>query len=279
VEDAAARDELDRRRAAPAGVQDYLAGAGEQALPADDADLVRRAQAGDARAREELIERYLPLVVSCARSYRTESLEFSDLVQEGCVGLLRALARYEPDRGTPFGTFASWWVRQALQELRSDFLRPFRLPPKALRQLSRLKSEHARTYVAEGREPPLAELAGRVGIDEAQAEALLRADAAIRSIDEPLGGERGELGALGDLLADPLSSEAYEEVVDAIAGEQLRALLTTLSERERDVIASRFGFEGREPQRLTAIGERLGISAERVRQIEERGLAKLRHST
>jgi RNA polymerase sigma factor (sigma-70 family) len=238
-------------------------------------DLVRRAQAGDPRAREELIERMLPLVNSIARTYRTAGLERADLVQEGCVGVLRALRRFDPDRGVPFPAYASLLVRQALQELRSDFIRPLRLPPKALRQLAELKSEHHRAYAEEQRDASVAELAATTEIDLDQVEALLRADAGTRSLDEPIVGLEGEIGTLGDLLEDPLSVDRYEEAIDDIAGRQLRALLGHLTEREREIVDSRFGFE-RPADKLTAIGSRLGISAERVRQIEERALAKLR---
>jgi RNA polymerase primary sigma factor len=240
--------------------------------------LVRAAKAGDQRAREELIERYLPLVVSLARSFRVEGLAFADLIQEGCVGLLRALARFDPDQGTPFGVYATWWIRLSLQELRSDFVRPFRLPPKALRQLSQLKSEHGRRYAAEGREPGLAELAEGIGIDRDQAEALMTADGSVRSLSEPVEAGEGEIGMLGDLLADPLSDDAYEDVLDGIAGEQLRSLLSRLTDREHEVVAARFGLGGREPERLADVAERLGVSVERVRQLEQRALAKLRQS-
>ena len=139
-----------------------LAVAPEQGAAEDDLDdLVRRAQAGDLRAREEVIGRLLPLVNSIARGYRTAGLERADLVQEGCVGILRGLRRFDPDRGVPFSVYAALWVRQALQELRSDFIRPLRLPPKALRQLAQLKSEHYRIYADEHRDASLAELAPR----------------------------------------------------------------------------------------------------------------------
>jgi RNA polymerase primary sigma factor len=239
--------------------------------------LVRRAQSGDLQAREELINRMLPLVNSIARAYRTARLEHADLVQEGCVGVLRALRRFDPDRGVPFPTYAALWVRQALQELRSDFIRPLRLPPKALGQLAQLKSEHYRIHAEEHRDASVAELAAATAIDRDQVEALLRADAATRSLDESVAGLEGELGTLGELLQDPLSAEQYEEVLDGIAGGQLRALLGHLSEREREIVDARFGFE-RPAEKLTAIGSRLGISAERVRQIEERALTKLRQA-
>ncbi|MFL5926007.1 MAG: sigma-70 family RNA polymerase sigma factor [Gaiellaceae bacterium] len=240
------------------------------------AELVRRAQRGDTSAREALIARLLPLVASLSRRYRTEGLDQTDLVQEGVVGLLRALERYDPERRVPFAAFASFWIRQALQEARSDFIRPFRLPPKALKQLSQLKSEQQRIYQAEQRSAGVAELAELTHIGQAQAEALVAADSRVRRLDEQVETGGGHVGVLGDLLEDPLSAHAYEDVIDSVAGEQLRALLSRLTDREREVIRSRFGFDG-EPQRLVEIGERLGVSAERVRQIEEHALAKLRH--
>jgi RNA polymerase sigma factor (sigma-70 family) len=247
-----------------------------QAVAGDEADaLARRAQAGDEAAREELIRRLLPLVHATARRYRTEGLEQADLLQEGIVGLLRALQRFDPERGVPFAAFATWWIRQSLQEARGDFMRPLRLPPKALRQLSQLKSEHQRIYEGERRSAKVGELAERTNIELGQAEALMVADARERSLDEPIASMDAELGTLGDLLEDPLSAAAYEDVVNAVAGEQLRALLSRLTEREREVVRARFGFDA-PAEKLSEVGERLGVSAERVRQIEERALAKLR---
>ena len=246
------------------------------AVSGDEADeLARRAQVGDDAAREELIRRLLPLVHATARRYQTEGLEQADLLQEGIVGLLRALQRFDPGRGVPFAAFATWWIRQSLQEARSDFMRPMRLPPKALRQLSQLKSEHQRIYQDERRSTKIGELADRTHIELRQAEALLTADARPRSLDETIENTEGEFGTMGDLLDDPISAAAYEDVVDAVAGEQLRALLSRLTDREREVVQARFGFEG-PAEKLTEVGERLGVSAERVRQIEERALAKLR---
>jgi RNA polymerase primary sigma factor len=249
-----------------------------QPVSGDEADvLARRAQTGDSAAREELIRRLLPLVHSTARRYRTEGLEQADLLQEGIVGLLRALQRFDPDRGVPFAAFATWWIRHSLQEARSDFMRTLRLPPKALRQLSQLKSEHQRLYQGERRSAKIGELADLTNIEVEQAKALLVADARSRSLDEPIENTQGELGTLGDLLEDPLSAAAYEDVVDAVAGEQLRALLSRLTERERKVVEARFGFHA-PAEKLSDVGERMGVSAERVRQIEERALAKLRYA-
>jgi RNA polymerase sigma factor (sigma-70 family) len=281
------RDDLAGRveRRDEASLGDILVRAGEAADGADAVaaadteapDLVLRAQTGDTVAREQLIDRLLPLVSSLARRFRTEGLDQTDLIQEGIVGLLRALERYDPARGVPFAAYATWWIRQSLQDARSDFIRPFRLPPKALRQLSQLKSEHQRIYQAEQRSAGINELAERTNVELEQARALAAADARVRSLEEPIAGGEGEVGSLGDLLEDPLAADAYEHVVEALAGQQLRALLSRLTDRERDVVRARFGFDT-EPQRLVDIGEELGVSAERVRQIEERALAKLRQT-
>jgi len=236
--------------------------------------LAVRAGRGDPAARERLVRKLLPLVESFARAGRTDGLEQRDLVQEGCVGLLRALARYDPARGVPFPAYASWWIRQALQEARSDFLRPFRLPPKALRQLGRLRSARHRIWASERRAPTPRELAAATAIPLGQVEALLAADAPARSLDEPVAGADGELGTLGAILADPVSPDPYEDVLRRLAGRQARALLGHLSAGERDVVDARFGF-GRPAATLAEIGKRRGVSAERVRQIEARALAKL----
>ena len=250
----------------------------ETPQPLDDEDtrLALAAKAGDAAALERLIERFLPTVTATARSYRIEGLDELDIVQEAVLGLLRALRRYDPERGAPFGAYAAWWVRQSLQELRSDFMRPLRLPPRALRQLAQLKSEHSRFWSAEHREPTLNELAARTDIDREQIDSLLRADARARMLSDPVDGTEGEVGVLGDIIEDPLATDVYEEVLDAVAGEQARRLLGRLTEREREIIDARFGFGERDPERLAEIGERLGVSTERVRQLEERALAKLR---
>ena len=246
-------------------------------LPLDDeAELVGAAKAGDARARAALVAAFLPEIAATARVYRrTPQLEPLELLQEGVVGLLRALERYEPERGAPFWSYASWWVRQSMQQLIAELTRPTILSDRALRELSRLRDAQRETEEREGRTPTVAELAARTGVPQERVAALLAADRTPRSLDEPQRDEDGELSTLGELLADPLAEEAYEQVLEATEREEVLALLSGLSTREREILRARYGLAGPE-QSLAEVGARLGVSAERVRQLERRALSKLR---
>jgi RNA polymerase sigma factor (sigma-70 family) len=238
----------------------------------EERSLVRAAKDGDASARGRLVAAYMPLISSMARTYRSSGqLGRLELLQEGVVGLLRALEGFDPDRGTPFWGYASWWVRQAMQQLVSELSRPVVLSDRAVRYLARLKTAHAEAVQSTGREPSRAVLAERTGLTLDQVDDLLAAERAPRSLEQPVSGEEGDVGTFGELLVDPLAEGEYERVLAAIELGEMHSLLAGLSERERDVLRARYGEE----QSLRQVGERLGLSGERVRQIERRALAKL----
>jgi RNA polymerase sigma factor (sigma-70 family) len=268
----------DRRLSAETSAAGYLHELGERPrLPvAVERRLIEAAQAGDRRAREELVEAFLPLIAGVARVYRgTETITRLELMQEGVVGLLRALERYDPGLGVPFWGYAGWWVRQAMQQLIAELTRPMVLSDRALRHLSQLKRAHGEYVAQHRREPTGNELAERTGLSHAQVGEMLALERVPRSMEEPVQGGEGEVGAFGELLVDPLAADAYEQLLDHSEIEQIRALLGSLNDRERMILRARYGLEGPE-QSLRDVGERIGLSAERVRQIEQRALGKLR---
>jgi RNA polymerase sigma factor (sigma-70 family) len=241
--------------------------------------LIDAAQAGDRRAREELVEAFLPLIAGVARVYRgSRTVTRLELMQEGVVGLLRALDRYDPTLGVPFWGYAAWWVRHAMQQLIGELTRPLVLSDRALRQLSQLKRAHGDYLAEHGREPSGNELAASTGLTHVQVGEMLALERVPQSMDQPVQGAEGEVGAFGELLADPLAADAYEQLLDHSEIEQIRALLGSLNDRERMILRARYGLDGPE-QSLRDIGERIGLSGERVRQIEQRALGKLRAAT
>lgn len=255
----------------------YIHDLGQRArLPASvEQRLVREAVGGDRHARAQLAEAFLPLIGSVARNYRSSpKITRTELVQEGVVGLLRALERYDLTFGVPFWAYASWWVRQAMQQLVADLTRPVVMSDRALRQLSQIKDGYA-SLQREGQDATLSQLSDRTGLDGAQLANLIAADRPPKALEEPIRGEEGELGTFGELIADPLAEDEYERVIASITAAQLRDLLSSLSERERAILTARYGLDG-PSESLREIARRLGLSAERVRQLENRALGKLR---
>jgi RNA polymerase primary sigma factor len=243
----------------------------------DDASeraLVLRAQAGGPRDREELVKWFAPMIANLAHAYRRSAVDREELMQEGVVGLLRALERYQPERGVPFWGYAVWWVRQAMQQVVSELSRPIVLSDRALRQLARIKDAQRRFEQAHRHEPSPLELAPLVRLPRWQIESLTRAERNTRGLDEPAVGDCSEGTSLAELLADVPAQDAYDRVDQRELARTVPKLLAHLDERERTIIRSRYGL-GRPAQTLREVAPKLGISAERVRQIEHDALQKL----
>jgi RNA polymerase primary sigma factor len=236
------------------------------------------ADGGDKAARAELVEAFLPTIAGVARMYRSSTaVDRTELMQEGVVGLLRALERFDPELGAPFWAYASWWVRQAMQQLVAEMTRPVVLSDRALRRLARVKEARREHLQQEESEPDLADLVARTGFTREQIESLLAVERTPRGLEEILSGEDGATGTLGDTLADPVSQDDYDRVVDQMDSEDLRDLSARLGQREREIVFAHYGF-GRPAQTLREIAEGLELSVERVRQLEERALGKLRQA-
>jgi len=221
--------------------------------------LVARAAAGEPAARAQVVEGALPLLRRWARAYAGRGVEVDDLVQDGVVGLLRALVRFDPRRGVPFGAYARHWVRQAMQQAVAERMRPYRLPTHVLWDLHELKGAREQHLQSHGREARAMELADALGWDAGRIDATMRAE---RPAADPDGA---------DLLVDPLAADAYEAVLVRLTADQVEPLLLRLTEREREIVGLR--AEGRS---LRDVGRQLGVSGERVRAVEGRSLAKIR---
>jgi RNA polymerase primary sigma factor len=243
----------------------------------DERALVARARRGGPVERGALIDAFAPLLARIASLYgHVPGVERAELMQAGTVGVLRALERYDPERGVPFGGYASWWARQAMQQHVSELAGPMVLSDRALRQLARVKEARRRLSQRHGREPTIEQLAADTGLPGERIGRLLAADRPARSLDEPLGGDADPGGAtLGELVADPAAADGLDRVPERLSAECAPTLLNRLTERERSVVAARFGFRGEE-RTLREVAAELGVSAERVRQIEEAALETLR---
>jgi RNA polymerase sigma factor (sigma-70 family) len=240
------------------------------------ADLVLTARDGRPGARADLVESFMPLIQSVARIYRhVPGIDRAELLQDGVVGLLRALERYDPELGVPFWAYASWWVRQAMQQLVAELSRPLVLSDRAQRQLARVRVARRSFLTERSREPSPRELAAASGITADQLQRLTVADRRPRGLDEPLQTTAEGDATFGDMIRDPQAEEAYEQVGSRRRIGELGRLLESVDARERTVIEVRFGLRGKE-RTLRQLGEALGVSAERVRQIECSALEKMR---
>jgi RNA polymerase sigma factor (sigma-70 family) len=239
-------------------------------------EVMRAAQSGDARARSEVVGAFMPLIGSVAKRYRsTPGVDREELMHEGVVGLLTALDRFDPDLGTPFWAYASWWVRQAMQRLVAELGRPVVLSDRALRRLAELKAAQRKHMLSEGREPSIGELARLTDTRREEVESLMAVDRPARSLEEPMNGDDGTLPTLGERIGDPVAEDDYERVQARAGMDPLHCMDDALGERDQHILRARYGLD-RPPQTLKQVADPLGLSTERVRQLEDRALDRLR---
>jgi RNA polymerase primary sigma factor len=238
-------------------------------------ELVIAAERGDTDACGELVASFLPAIAHVARRFEAGGqVQRAELMQEGVAGLLFAARRYDPRLGTPFWGYASFWVRKAMQELVAEVTRPAALSDHAVRALAQIRDtrrEHARAH---GTQPTAAQLSAATGLSPSQISSLLAVDQVPRSFEEPMGADES---TFGETIADPDAESDYDHVLDGMEIDVVRRIASRLDERERAILWRHYGL-GRPAQTLTGIGSDLGLSAERIRQIEERALQKLREA-
>jgi RNA polymerase primary sigma factor len=238
--------------------------------------LGRRIREGDAEALNRLVEANLRFVVSYTKRYRGMGLSFIDLIHEGNLGLIEAAKRFDPERNVKFISYAVWWIRQAIFNSLSEHSRVFRLPPKMSGQVSRVGNARDRLAAELSRAPTTEEVAKETDLSEHEVEQLLRVAGEDLSLSSAVG-EDGSL-ELGDTLEQDTIPGVEGELIRASFEEQIRRILEELDEKEREVIRMRFGLDGEEPRTLQEIGEALGLSRERIRQIESKAKEKLRRN-
>ncbi|NLT04978.1 MAG: sigma-70 family RNA polymerase sigma factor [Solirubrobacterales bacterium] len=243
----------------------------------EELDLAKRIERGDLAAKDRMIEANLRLVVSIAKRYRNQGLDFMELIQEGSIGLVRAVEKFDYRKGFKFSTYATWWIRQAISRALADKSRTIRIPIHINQVLQKLDGAQRKLESVGDRTPTFEEIAEASGvdIDPDEAELIMTASRAPVSLDKPVGGGDDDAAELGHLLPDRNAISPFEAASEALDRSRLALALENLSYRERRVVELRYGLFGEQPRTLDEVGRMFGLTRERTRQIEEHAVRKL----
>ena len=244
----------------------------------EEYDLALKAKNGDKKARERLINSNLRFVVSVAKKFRGQGIPLEDLINEGNIGLMTAVDKFEPEKGYHFISYAVWWVRQAILKALAEQSRPVRLPlnrSNELIQIVRAKNELLKS--GENSDPSAEDIAEKTGLERNLVKSLMDITREMISFDSPSKGDEEGDSSYFDFVEDK-SQTPEEDVVNHMMEKDVRSLLGVLGDKERDIIEKRYGFNGREPMSLKAIGDEYNLTKERIRQIEKSALEKLRNN-